>query len=444
MFCCQIDIPGVRSYESTRTQPVGKETHVPSGIRGTRYSLLAAALAILTAALSVGCSSDSQRSAAPDAGTSPNGASVLEIGALVNVSGPTTTGEASAPDVLRGWEKQINAAGGVAGHAVHIDIVDTRGDAPTATAAAHRLASNPAVVAVLLYDAGTEGVVADAITKAGIPAIGGIGYAPTAWGKLPNWLPLATSFPAVIDMGMVMAKNLGATKTVFPVCAENSSCAAAGPLAEKASTGLGMQYAGTLPLSVSAPDYTAECLKIKEKGVDYVMLGLTTSASLRLVADCKTQGYAGKWGLFDGSVWPKVMDANDPGVPIAIGLSAFPWFVDDAPVAAYRDLMKKAGVPASSWGSPHGTAAYVTMQLFKKALESSGSRLPASPTRADVVAAYGNVKGETLDGLLPQPITFTPGHAEPLVNCFWLATYEKGTFSGANLAKPICDPLQPA
>jgi branched-chain amino acid transport system substrate-binding protein len=224
------------------------------------------------------------------------------------------------------------------------------------------------------------------------------------------------------------------------VCAENSSCGAAGPLAEKASKALGMGYAGTLPVSVSSPDYTALCLKNKNDGVDYVMLGLTTAASFRLVGNCKTQGYQGKWGLFDGSVWPKVMKQNDPGVPVEIALSAFPWYVSDPPVVAYRKMMQGAGVAEDNWGSPQGTAAYATMELFKKALTNAS--LPAKPTRADVIQAYGSIKDERLGGLLPQPITFTSNKPEPLVNCFWTATWKGGTFSGTKLDKPTCDPPQ--
>ena len=162
-----------------------------------------------------------------------------------------------------------------------------------------------------------------------------MGYAPMAWTTLPNWLPLTTSFPAVINMGMVLASELGATKTVFPVCSENPSCAAAEPLAAAASSALGMEFAGALPVSVAAPDYTAECIQFNESGVDYILLGVTTAAALRMVRDCATQGYDGHYGLFDGSVWPTVMIDNDPGVPIAIALSAFPWYTDDEPVVRY-------------------------------------------------------------------------------------------------------------
>lgn len=400
---------------------------------GSRRLGVGASALTLTAVLLSSCGSD-----AGDEGSGDE----LVIGALINVTGPTTTGEASAPDVLKGWAKNLNAEGGIGGHHVTIDVVDTKGDAPTASAAVRRFASDESVVGAIIFDASTEGVVAEAINDAGLPVIGGIGYNPTAWGALDNWLPLTTTFPAVINMGMVIGQNYGAKTAVFPVCAENPSCAAAGPLAEGAAQALGMTYAGTLPVPVSSPDFTAECLKVTGDDVDFVLLGLTTAASLRLVDDCKTQGYEGKWGLFDGSVWPKVMKENDPGVEIGIAINAFPWWVDDAPVERYRSEMEKAGVAEDSWGSPQGTAAYVTMEVFEKAL--SGADLSAHPTRDEVVEAYGSIEGETLDGLLPQPITFVPGEPQALVKCFWLATYEDGEFSGSELMEPTCDTVPAA
>jgi len=406
-------------------------TTVSRSVKQAGAGVAAAMLLIVSA-----CGADESGS-----GSAPVSGDALVIGALINVSGPTTTGEENAPDVLEGWAHNINAAGGIDGHDIVFDIIDTKGDAPTATAAVQSWSSDEQVVAVVLYDASTEGAVAEAITEAGLPVIGGIGYNPTAWGALPNWLPIATTFPAVINMGMMIGKEVGASKSVFPVCAENSSCAAAGPLAEAAAKSLGMDFAGVLQVSVSAPDYTAECLKIKDDAVDFVLLGLTTAASLRLVEDCKTQGYEGKWGLFDGSVWPKVMRENDPGVEIGIALSAFPWYVDDAPVQAYRDAMSQAGVSEDSWASPQGTAAYATMELFGHAL--NGSDLPSTVTRSDVVAAYSSIENENLDGLLPQPISFVPDAPQSLVSCFWLATYQDGEFSGTELNEPTCDEVQP-
>jgi branched-chain amino acid transport system substrate-binding protein len=171
------------------------------------------------------------------------------------------------------------------------------------------------------------------------------------------------------------------------------------------------------------------------------MLGAAAaSAALRVAKDCKTQGYTPKWGLFGGVIVPKAMEANDPGVKLGLALNSFPWFADAAPVKAYRDIMNKEGVPESVWGDPHSTAAYATMELFRKTMNANASKLPSAPTRQDVIDAYGTIKNEKLGGLLPEPVTFTPGKPAPLVTCYWFGTFQNGTFSGADLNKPVCDP----
>src|SRR5215470_10548319 len=118
------------------------------------------------------------------------------------------------------------------------------------------------------------------------------------------------------------------------------------------------------------------------------MLGAaTTSAALRLAKDCTTQGYHGRWGLFGGVIFPKAMRQSDPGVKLSLALNSFPWFANDKPVADYRALMKRQGVSEAVWGDLHSTAAYATMELFRKALDVSAGALPAPATRADVIDA---------------------------------------------------------
>jgi branched-chain amino acid transport system substrate-binding protein len=239
---------------------------------------------------------------------------------------------------------------------------------------------------------------------------------------------------------MVLGKRLGSNTTTYAVCAEFPGCAAGAPIAQGATTKLGMNYSGTIKVESSAADYTAECLRIKEEGVDYVMLGLPSATGMRFISSCQTQDYEGRWGMTDGAIEPKAMIENDPDVTINLGLTAFPWFADEPPAEAYRTMMEEQGVPDSTWGDPHGTAAYAAAELLKKTLDTRASSLPEHLTREDVIEAYGTVENETLDGLLPQPITFHPNKPNALVNCYWLATFANGEFGGANLAKPVCDP----
>ena len=404
--------------------------------RRTTATVLLALVALV--AVLAGCGGSGSDAQTTTAGQAPGGAP-LRIAAFVNATGQVLSGEQHAVKVLQAWAHATNAAGGVAGHPVEVLMEDTRGDAPTANAKAAAVAGDDSVVAALMFDSGIEGVIARALTKARVPVIGGMGYLPTIWGALPNWLPLATTFPSVLNAGMVMADQLGSGTVAYAVCAEFAGCAAGAPLAQAAATKLGLRYAGTLKVSSSAPDYTAECLSIKSKGVDYVMVGLPSATAMRFIRACETQGYDGKWGMTDGAIEPAAMSAADPGVPIHVALTGFPWFTDDAPVVAYRKTMQDEGVAEADWGDPHSTAAYAAMELLRTTLDSAGA-LPGRPTRADVVRAYGAVKDETLGGLLAQPTTFTPDRPEQPVSCYWIGTFEHGRFGGAALAKPTCDP----
>lgn len=409
-------------------------------------ALLVAAAAVALALTVAACGGGGAESSATDAASTasttqkaPSG-TPLKIGVLADSSGPNSNGQGNGPQALSAWAEAVNAEGGVAGHPVEMVIDDTKGDAATATSQVKQLTGDPSVVAMVLFDVSTEGVVAEEIDKAGMPVIGGMGYDPEAWGKLPNWLPLTTSFPAVIEMGMVMGAENGGTTAAFAICGENPSCAAAEPLAKGAAEGVGMSFAGNIKVLASTPDFTAECLQIKEHNVDYVALALQTITSMRLISECQTQGYTGQWGIWDGSVLPQVIEENDSGVPVSIGLSAFPWFAEEGPAQAYREMMEGQGVSESVWADPHATAAYATMQLFRKTLDKNAGSLPASPSRSDIIKTYGTIKNESLEGLLPQPVTFTPNKPEPPIECYWLGKFENGTFSGATLAEPSCEP----
>lgn len=405
----------------------------------TSVSLLAVLSLALAACGSSGGRTGGSATAGSTSAKAPEG-TPLRVGLFVNETGPLPSGEANAVPVMQAWARAVNADGGVAGHPVEIVVADTKGDAPTATALARKLTSDDSIVAAVMFDGNAEGVMADTIERAGLPVVGGMGYAPTAWGKLPNWLPLTTSIPSIFDMGMVLGKHLGAQRTALTICGEAAECGAATPVVQQASEKLGMRFVGSYKVLSSAPSYTAECLQIVKAGIDYVMLGAsTTAAAMRVAKDCTTQGYQGKWGLFGGVIYPKAMKESDPGVKLDLVLNAFPWFADAPPVEAYRRMMEDQGVDEAVWGDLHSTAAYATMQLFRKALEAD-PKLPATPTRRDVVAAYGTVHDERLGGLLPQPITFHPGKPNALVTCYWYGTYDHGTFGDGHLDQPACDP----
>jgi branched-chain amino acid transport system substrate-binding protein len=167
---------------------------------------------------------------------------------------------------------------------------------------------------------------------------------------------------------------------------------------------------------------------------DFIQFSASASVGVRLYDDCTQQGFTGDLGASAGTVNATLYDAE--GIKLAGGLNAFPWWTDDAPVKQYRDVMEAGDVDEKVYGAPTGTAIYATLELFKKAIEAQAASLPDTLTREDVLTAYGAVQNETLDGLLPQPMTFTAGQPGPQVPCFWLYTYANGTFDGT--LEPTC------
>lgn len=407
---------------------------------GPRRRLFAAAGFLAVVALTAAACGDDDE--AGDAATPPGAeessdttvaaaeltGSPLRLGMLVDESGPNSNGQLQTVAVAEAWVAEVNANGGVAGHPVELVVKDTKGDAPTGSAAAQELIADESVIATLVVDASGEAAYGPSLSQGGLPVVGGVGYNPTFWGAVPNVWGIATSFPSVVNEQVIAAEAAGATTTAVAACAEVAACAAAAPIFEAATETLGLDYAGLVTIAFDAPDFTAECLQFVNDGVDFIQLSATAAVTQRLAADCTTQGYTGFFGASAGTVNPSLYGASD--MRLTGGLNGFPWFVDAEPVEQFRAVMDEHGVSEEEYGMPTATATYASLELFKKVVEANAETLGENPDRAGLIAAYGTVADETLDGLLPNPVTFTADQPGPPISCFWLYTFEGGEFAG--------------
>jgi branched-chain amino acid transport system substrate-binding protein len=359
----------------------------------------------------------------------------VRIGVLIDQSGPQSATNTGVTDVLEAWTNHTNANGGVDDRPVELVIEDTRGDAPTATSAAQGFIDDESIDAMVMFDPSTEAAVGETVSEARLPVIGGLGYLPNVWGALPNWFGITTTFPSVVNMQVISAQEQGAEVLASAPCAEVPSCSAAEPIFSAAADALGLDYAGGVEVASDAPNYTAECLEFVDREAQFVQISANESVGARLAADCASQGYDGWFGASAGSVTPGLYNEVDR---LTGGLNAFPWYVDAEPVQAFRDVMDEQGVSEDEYGTPVAAAGWTTMELFKKTIEANADGVSEDLTRDEVITAYGTVKDETLDGLLPNPITFTADQPAPPVDCFWLYTADGGEISGD--FEPTCPP----
>jgi len=365
----------------------------------------------------------------------------IVLAAFIDETGPSAGDGPAVVKAVVAWAKYRTENGGLNGHPITVDVTDTKGDAATALAAIDSaMEKNP--LALILSTSSTETAMAESLAKTNVPVIG-VGYAPAVWGgsiaafhlecstaadtplpcAIPNAFTTSTTTGAVVDQQVLGAKAAGATKLAVAACSEVDSCGRAYPVFEADAKALGLDTsAGLVKISSTASDYTAECITFVQSGVDFIQVSAAGDAAAKLWSDCQDQGYTGILGASAGSVSGDLIKVE--GIKLAGGIQGFPWWVDDAPVAQFRDEMEAGGVSKDDYSSPTVTAMYASLQLFAKA----NADLPDSPTAADALAAMYTINGETLDGLLP-PVTFTEGQTAPARPCFWPYSLTDGVFT---------------
>jgi branched-chain amino acid transport system substrate-binding protein len=421
---------------------VAQEPGKRSGRAGRRRTAIIGGLAAL-ALVAAACGDDDDSGAdaeatdsAAESATQPEG-TPIRVGVFMDQSSVQSATNAGVRPVLEAWEAHTNSEGGVAERPVELVFEDTKADAPTGTSVAQGFIDDDSIDAMVVFDPSTEAAIGELVSSSGLPVVGGVGYLPTVWGALPNWFGITTSFPSVVNKQLVSAQEVGAEVVASAPCAEVSSCKSAAPVFEAAADTLGLELAGSIDIASDAPNYTAECLQFIDEGAEFIQLAVNQATGVRLAADCEQQGYEGWFGASAGAVGPELYHDVSR---LTGGLNAFPWFADAEPVQNFRDVMDDQGVSEDEYGMPTATGAWATMELFRTTLDANAAGLSEDVTRDEVVAAYGTVADETLDGLLPQPITFQAGQPAPPVDCFWLYTAEGGEISGA--FEPTCPPAE--
>jgi branched-chain amino acid transport system substrate-binding protein len=385
---------------------------------------------VTDSATNSGTSSDTGGS---DAGTGSSATaptkSTIKIGVETSLTGFVASSYAGVVPTAQAWAKWVNESqGGVNGHPVEIVAKDTKSDAATTLAAATSLTQDSSVLAAIVADSQAESVVAKPFDSAKLPVIGGSSVDSSVWGKDPNYYTTGTVTPFYLDGLLTAAKANGAKKVGVLVCAESPVCQQTIGLLSAGAKAAGVGFVGGTAVSASAANYVAPCLSLKNKGADTMVLLLASATFLRFVADCNGQGYTGSYALAAQTVSQKDFSTLK-GFKSVGTIQGFPWWASDAAAQQYRDVTKKymdsSDYDKQVWGTSSATNVWASLELFRKAMANA----PANPTRADVATAYDAVKDETLDGLLPQPLSYSAGQPGPAPNCYWQYKYEDGKFT---------------
>jgi branched-chain amino acid transport system substrate-binding protein len=166
--------------------------------------------------------------------------------------------------------------------------------------------------------------------------------------------------------------------------------------------GLQPVYAGRA--SLTAPDFTQNCLQARNAGVQVLFIRMDTNSVKRIARDCSRQGFKPKYAMATS-----LTDASFPSNPAlegaVVGSQSFPFINSNTPEERRFQTAMRRNRPADQI-TPGNAQGWIAASIFEKAAASIAP--DATPSSALMLKGLYTFKGERLGGQT-QALTFVPG-----------------------------------
>jgi branched-chain amino acid transport system substrate-binding protein len=353
------------------------------------------------------------------------------VGTISGFVGEMFKGSLTAVQI---WARAVNDRGGVVGHPVEVRVVDDGGDPARHKAGIQQLVEKDGVLAIV-GDNGFLALREDSVRyveQKGVPIVGGDALN-DLWFNSPMMFPQMAAGNYKLWSQMVAAADTAGPggKFGYILCTEGPICQDALKWWPEYAKRNGLQVVYGSQMSMTQPNFTAECIAARNAGVQFLMLGMDTNSERRVIASCAQQGFNPVFGL----VQVRAEMAADKGIDGAVVVSnVFPWVeADTAATREFHDVMAKY---APNLGIAYDVSqGWVTGKLFEKAAANLGD----NPTSADVLKGLWAMKGETVGGLTA-PLSFTQGQPPAPVTCYWPVRAQGGRWTAPLGAQGVCKP----
>jgi branched-chain amino acid transport system substrate-binding protein len=403
--------------------------------RPARRHALSAVPLIVVASVLVGCSSAGSHGNTTAQG--PGSASVasqsaIPVGVIGSYSGPEASNVAPSRPTIEAWADSVNAAGGINGHKIRLYVDDDQGNVQTSVQMVKQLVEQDHVVA-LVAEASSSGDAAWAgyVTKAGIPVVGGI----------TQDVPFITSQDFFASAGNLIASFYGTAAVAAQAgprfgelyCAEITACAGVLPILDAVGKGTGVKIAYSNSAAAAAADYTADCVGLKNAGVQSYGLALASTVLRRVHDQCVQQGLSAPVIVTNAIDSSFLADPSFNGTQLVEAVH--PFWDDSTPAgkamhAALAKYAPSVGSPAMPLNG-QVSLAWSAGLLFEAAVKGAG---PGPITPASIKRGLYSLKADTLGGFTA-PLTFTPGEPN-LINCYYTFEIKGGQFTAPDGLEP--------
>jgi branched-chain amino acid transport system substrate-binding protein len=405
--------------------------------KGTRRALVAVVLSGLLSAATLGAVAGAQGADAP--GVTRDAVKLGFISSQTGVASPTFS---DAQEACQARVDAQNAAGGVHGRKIDLEIIDDKSAGNLV--AAQDLVQNRNVFAVI-NDSGLAFLAYRFLKENGVPEIGG-GFDGNYYGEKGNEIILSTLGNIAPVNGLTpdwpakIAKRLGATKMAsISYSASPSGTASVAAVQKYAAPEFGLEdaYSNTT-LEFGTKDVQPIVLGIKNSGADGLYLPLDNDTNVAIVQALQQNGVKMKANILATGYSQQLLDQPVAKLmtPNDVLFSAYKpvELTKDPAVKKFRANLKKyagiTGVP--DYGAYTG---YIACDMAITGLEQAG----ANPTRQRFVDGIRNLREYDAAGLtcLPVQVGYDTFGKTPETSCNWFLIVKDGKFKVLNGGKPI-------
>ena len=370
----------------------------------------------------------------PGTAAAPAGAlGPVVLGNVGDYSGVIGASMSSGKTGIGVWQQWVNANGGLNGHPVRVIIADSQGDPNRYQQIAKQMVEREGIIAFV----GNQNPLAargaaQYLLEKNVPVVGGANV------DHDLWYGNAMHFPAGADIKTLafgvgqLAVQQSKPKLGIIWCSEAAVCRAFNDYISspemKQKTNAELVYSAQA--SLVQPDYTAECLQARNRGVQALMLALDSNAWHRFSRSCAQQGYNPQ---YIGATMAFTRESDDPNLEGALNPeSVFPYGATDTePARLFQRAMAQyaPGQPVAAGAA----SAWVAGMLFREAARN----LPAQPTSQDILNGLYSIKNDDLGGLTV-PLTFTKGQPPQVPDCYFVVQIKNAKFTAPQGSKPNC------
>ena len=345
------------------------------------------------------------------------------LGNVGTYSGPVGSALGGTDTMVQVWAQWTNAHGGIAGHPVQVFTADDGGDPARSVSLVKDMVENKHVIAFLANQAVfTLKAQLAYLHHHNIPIIGGDMTSPT-WTSDSLAFPVGTTIGEAVFGDLKVAHQRDLIKLGIFACVESTSCT----FVRDYTVNGGASRAGEdvvykSDVTITQPDYTAECLGAQAAGAQVVFLAVEANSIMRVAASCSRQNYHPVFMTISLAVTNAL--ESDPQVEgMYATAQVFPWMLGSTPATAqfqqaaqqYAPSLRLSGATAVAW---------VSGQVLAKVAARSG----AQPTSQDILNGLWSLHNETVDGLAP-PLNYVQNQPAPPVSCYFMIEMKGGKWT---------------